>query len=35
VRILWLVDSEEKPAMGYLYEQIDKAKEAIKTRLKK
>jgi hypothetical protein len=35
VRILWLVDSEEKPAMGYLYEQIDKAKETIKTRLKK
>jgi hypothetical protein len=35
VRIFWLADSEEKPTIGYLYEQIDKVKEAIKTRLKK
>uniref|UniRef100_A0A6N2MQE4 BED-type domain-containing protein n=1 Tax=Salix viminalis TaxID=40686 RepID=A0A6N2MQE4_SALVM len=34
VRVLRLVDSEEKPSMGYLYEAMDKAKEAIKTRLK-
>jgi hypothetical protein len=34
VRVLRLADSEEKPAMSYLYEAMDKAKEAIKTRLK-
>uniref|UniRef100_A0A6N2MSJ5 BED-type domain-containing protein n=1 Tax=Salix viminalis TaxID=40686 RepID=A0A6N2MSJ5_SALVM len=34
VRVLRLADSEEKPSMGYLYEAMDKAKEAIKTRLK-
>ncbi|XP_058220088.1 uncharacterized protein LOC131330497 [Rhododendron vialii] len=33
VRVLRLADSEEKPSMGYLYEAMDKAKEAIKTRL--
>uniref|UniRef100_A0A6N2MN08 DUF659 domain-containing protein n=1 Tax=Salix viminalis TaxID=40686 RepID=A0A6N2MN08_SALVM len=30
VRVLRLADSEEKPSMGYLYEAMDKAKEAIK-----
>ncbi|GKV37085.1 hypothetical protein SLEP1_g45153 [Rubroshorea leprosula] len=30
VRMLRLVDNEEKPSMGYLYEAIDKAKETIK-----
>ncbi|GKV47791.1 hypothetical protein SLEP1_g54653 [Rubroshorea leprosula] len=30
VRVLRLVDNEEKPSMGYLYEAIDKAKETIK-----
>uniref|UniRef100_A0A6N2LXX5 BED-type domain-containing protein n=1 Tax=Salix viminalis TaxID=40686 RepID=A0A6N2LXX5_SALVM len=34
VRVLRLADSEEKPSIGYLYEAMDKAKEAIKTRLK-
>ncbi|XP_050290083.1 uncharacterized protein LOC126728272 [Quercus robur] len=34
VRVLRLVDGDEKPAMGYLYEVIDKAKEEIKRRLK-
>lgn len=34
IRILRLVDSEEKPAIGYIYEAIEKAKEAIKLRLK-
>uniref|UniRef100_A0A6N2MJA2 DUF659 domain-containing protein n=1 Tax=Salix viminalis TaxID=40686 RepID=A0A6N2MJA2_SALVM len=34
VRVLRLADSEEKPSMGYLYEAMDKAKEAIKIRLK-
>ena len=29
VRVLWLVDGEKKPAMGYIYEAMDKAKEAI------
>ena len=29
VRVLRLVDSERKPAMGYIYEAMDKAKEAI------
>uniref|UniRef100_A0A6N2KIC4 BED-type domain-containing protein n=1 Tax=Salix viminalis TaxID=40686 RepID=A0A6N2KIC4_SALVM len=32
VRVLRLADSEEKPSMGYLYEAMDKAKEAIKIR---
>jgi Protein of unknown function (DUF 659)/BED zinc finger len=31
---LRLVDSDEKPAIGYIYEAIEKAKEAIKLRLK-
>ncbi|GKU98298.1 hypothetical protein SLEP1_g11318 [Rubroshorea leprosula] len=30
VRVLRLVDNEEKPSMGYLYEAIDKAKVTIK-----
>ncbi|GKV12270.1 hypothetical protein SLEP1_g23441 [Rubroshorea leprosula] len=30
VRVFRLVDNEEKPSMGYLYEAIDKAKETIK-----
>ena len=34
VRVLHLVDGDEKPAMGYLYEAMDKAKEEIKRRLK-
>ena len=29
VRVLWLVDGD-KPAMGYLYEAMDRAKEAIR-----
>lgn len=29
VRVLRLVDSEKKPAMGYIYEAMEKAKEAI------
>lgn len=33
VRVLHLADGDEKPVMGYLYEAMDKAKEAIKTRL--
>nr|XP_023900900.1 uncharacterized protein LOC112012749 [Quercus suber] len=34
VRVLRLVDGDEKLAMGYLYEAMDKAKEEIKRRLK-
>ncbi|XP_075663226.1 uncharacterized protein LOC142632767 [Castanea sativa] len=34
VRVLRLVDGDEKPAMGYLYKAMDKAKEEIKRRLK-
>ncbi|XP_042454226.1 uncharacterized protein LOC122038507 [Zingiber officinale] len=34
VRVLRLVDSEEKPAMGYLFEAMEKAKETIKVRLR-
>ncbi|KAF8411058.1 hypothetical protein HHK36_003597 [Tetracentron sinense] len=30
VRVLRLVDGEKKPPMGYIYEAIDRAKEAIK-----
>ncbi|EOA34846.1 hypothetical protein CARUB_v10022425mg, partial [Capsella rubella] len=29
VKVLWLVDGEKKPAMGYIYEAMDRAKEAI------
>ena len=29
VQVLLLVENERKPAMGYIYEAIDKAKEAI------
>ena len=29
VRVLCLVDNERKPAMGYIYEAMDRAKEAI------
>ena len=32
VRVLRLADGNEKPAMGYLYEAMDKAKEEIKRR---
>ncbi|XP_077246742.1 uncharacterized protein LOC143886577 [Tasmannia lanceolata] len=35
VRVLRLVDRQDKPAMGYLYEAMDKAKENIKERLKR
>ncbi|XP_077241896.1 uncharacterized protein LOC143882271 [Tasmannia lanceolata] len=35
VRVLRLVDRQDKLAMGYLYEAMDKAKENIKERLKK
>ncbi|XP_075669714.1 uncharacterized protein LOC142639412 [Castanea sativa] len=34
VRVLHLVDGDEKPSIGYLYEAMDKAKENIKARLK-
>ncbi|XP_030941481.1 uncharacterized protein LOC115966377 [Quercus lobata] len=34
VRVLCIVDGDEKPAIGYLYEAMDKAKEEIKRRLK-
>ena len=34
MRVLWLIDNEEKSAMSYLYKVMDKAKEAIKTKLK-
>ena len=34
VRVLCLVDGDQKPSMGYLYEAMDKAKENIKVRLK-
>ncbi|XP_075653427.1 uncharacterized protein LOC142623837 [Castanea sativa] len=34
VRVLRLVDGDEKPSMGCLYEAMDKAKENIKARLK-
>ncbi|KAI8543657.1 hypothetical protein RHMOL_Rhmol08G0236100 [Rhododendron molle] len=33
VRVLRLTDGDERPVMGYLYEAMDKAKEAIKVRL--
>jgi hypothetical protein len=34
VRVLRMVDGDEKPSMGYLYEAMDKAKECIKKRLR-
>ncbi|GJM91421.1 hypothetical protein PR202_ga07787 [Eleusine coracana subsp. coracana] len=34
VRVLRLVDGDEKPCMGYLYEAMDKAKENIEKRLR-
>ncbi|KAJ8754507.1 hypothetical protein K2173_005668 [Erythroxylum novogranatense] len=34
VRVLWLADSEEKPTMGYIYDAIERATEAIKANLK-
>ena len=34
VRVLRLVDGDEKPAMEYLYEAMDRAKEEIKVRMK-
>ncbi|XP_057418793.1 uncharacterized protein LOC130713003 [Lotus japonicus] len=34
VRVLRLADSEKKPAMGYIYEAMDKAKEAIRASLR-
>jgi hypothetical protein len=34
VRVFRLVDGDEKPAMGYLYEAMDRAKEEIKVRMK-
>ena len=34
VVVLRLADSEEKPAMGYVYEAMDRAKEVIQKRLK-
>ncbi|KAA8538951.1 hypothetical protein F0562_025643 [Nyssa sinensis] len=30
VRVLWLVDSEKKPATGYIHEAMDRGKEAIR-----
>ena len=29
VRVLWLVDGDDKPTMGYIYEAMDRAKQAI------
>ncbi|KAF7812484.1 glutamic acid-rich protein-like [Senna tora] len=29
VKTMWLVDNEKKPAMSYIYEAMDRAKEAI------
>ena len=34
VRVLRLVDGDEKPVMGYLYEAMDRAKEEIKVQIK-
>jgi hypothetical protein len=34
VRVLRLVDNEDKPAMGYLYRAMYKAREDIEKRLK-
>ena len=34
VKVLCLIDGNEKPAIGYLYKAMDKAKENIKTSLK-
>ena len=34
VRVLCLVDGDEKPAMRYLYKAMDRAKEEIKVRMK-
>ena len=34
VKVLRLVDGDETPTMGYLYEAMENAKEAIKARLK-
>jgi len=34
VEVLLLVDGEEKPTMGYLYETMENAKDTIKVRLK-
>ena len=34
LRVLRLVDGDEKPAMGYLYEAMDRAQEEMKKRLK-
>ncbi|XP_077249262.1 uncharacterized protein LOC143888726 [Tasmannia lanceolata] len=34
VKVLRLVDRQDKPAMGYIYEAMDRAKENIKARLK-
>ncbi|KAK7259192.1 hypothetical protein RIF29_24792 [Crotalaria pallida] len=31
IKVLRLVDSEEKPAMGFIYEEMDQAKEKIQT----
>ena len=33
VKVLRLVDGDEKPSMGYLYEAMDKAKENIKSKV--
>jgi len=31
IKVLRLVDSDEKPAMGFIYEEMDRAKEKIKS----
>jgi hypothetical protein len=31
IKVLWLMDSDEVPAMGLIYEAIDQAKEKIQT----
>lgn len=31
IKVLWFVDFEEKPTMGFIYEEINRAKEKIQT----
>ena len=34
IKVLRMVDSDEKPAMGFIYEEMDRAKETIQTNFK-
>jgi hypothetical protein len=34
IKVLRLVDSDEKPAMGFIYEEMDRAKESIQKAFK-